>query len=182
MVTTTKIYTAKDLFLMDPDAPFELVRGELVEVPPSGWEASALAYAIGARIFYFVRPRDLGVVTGEGGGYKLESDPDTVVAPDVGFVRWEKLPGRVRPKGHMPLPPDLVVEVKSPSDTRGRIQAKLKTWTDAGVPLIWWVFPDQRIVRVHRLGKPVEDLDEGDVLDGEEILPGFQLPVADIFA
>jgi Uma2 family endonuclease len=184
MITTKRRYTAEDLWLMDPDAPYELVRGELVEVPPSPGVASEIAHWIGVFISLFVRPRSLGMVTGEGGGYKLDLDPerDTVVAPDIGFVRWEKLPGHTRPPGHVPVPPDLAVEVKSPSDTPGRIAAKLKVWTDAGVPLIWWVYPETKTVHVHRLGQPVEVLHMGDVLDGEDILPGFRLPIADIFS
>jgi Uma2 family endonuclease len=181
-IVTTKIYTAEDLFLLPPDAPYELVRGELVEVPPAGGKASAIAIWLGSMLLLFVRPRDLGIVTGEGGGYKLELDPDTVAAPDVGFVRWEKLPDRSVPDGHIPVPPDLAVEVKSPFDRPGRVAAKLKIWTDAGVPLIWWVYADRRTVHVHRLGQPVQELGEGDILDGEDILPGFRLPVADIFS
>jgi Uma2 family endonuclease len=184
MITTTRKYTIDDLWQMPPDAPFELWRGELVEMPPSGIESSVVAHWIGVRISNFVEPRDLGFVSGEGGGYILFSGEgrDTVVAPDIGFVRWERLAQRRRPKGHCPVPPDLAVEVTSPFDRPGRIAEKLRLYVEAGVPLVWWVDIQKQVVRVYRPGKPDAVLRAGDVLDGEDVLPGFRLPVTDIFA
>jgi Uma2 family endonuclease len=181
-MVTTRVYTAEDLWQLPSGAPYELRRGELAEVPPAGGEASAIAGWICSLLIAFVKPRDLGMVTTADGGYLLARDPDTVSAPDVGFVHWERLPARSRPKGHVPVPPDLAIEVKSPSDRRGEVDDKLRAYQDAGVPLVWWVDPDRRAVRVHRLGQPSVVVYEGDVLDGENVLPGFRLPVADIFA
>ena len=182
MATTTRRYTAEDLWLMPSDAPYELWRGELVEAPPSGLESSAVALRIGRKIGDFVEDRDLGVVSGEAGGYILFPDQETVVAPDVGFVRWERLPERKAPKKHCPVSPDLAVEVISPSDEPGKMADKLALYLEAGVPLVWWVDLSRRTVRVHRPGRPVQELRESDVIDGEDILPGFRLAVADIFA
>ena len=102
--------------------------------------------------------------------------------PDVAFVRWDRLPGRTRPKKYIPVPPDLALEVRSPSDEPGEIVKKLELYRRAGVPLVWWVNPATRTVDVYRNGQLVATLGEGDVLDGEDILPGFRLPVDEIFA
>lgn len=167
MVTTAKKYTIADLWKMDPDAPFELWRGELVEVPPSGIEASIVAFRIGARILWFVEPLGLGFVTGEAGGYILFSDEGnhTVVAPDVGFVRRERLPGGKRTKAHCPVPPDLAVEVTSPFDEPSDIKAKLALYMEAGVSLVWWVDLKRRLVRIYRPGQPERVARSGDILD-----------------
>jgi Uma2 family endonuclease len=184
MVTAIKKYTIEDLWQLPPDAPYELWRGELVEMPTSGQDSSAVAVWLVVRVAIFVEPRDLGVVTGADGGFILFSHDgeDTVVAPDVGFVRWEKVGTRTRTKGHCPVPPDLAIEVTSPFDRPGRISEKLALYVEARVPLIWWVDLQKKVVRVSRPGKPEETLRAGDVLDGEDVLPGFRLPVADIFA
>ena len=182
MTATTRLLTAEDLWDMESDEPWELWEGELREVPGAGGEASSLAHWIGVSISLFVRPRRLGMVTGADGTYILARDPDTVLVPDVAFVRWEHLPGGVRPQCYIPVPPDLVVEVRSPWDKPGDIAKKLALYGRAGVPLVWWVHPARRIVAVYRDGQLKAELGEGDELDGGDVLPGFRLPVAEIFA
>lgn len=182
MSATTKLYTADDLWQMPGDEPWELWEGELRKVPGAGGEASELASWIATLVLLFVRPRRLGMVTGAGGTYILLHDPQTVVVPDVGYVRLDRLPEGVRPKRYIPIPPDLAVEVRSPSDEPGEIARKVDLYRRAGVPLVWWVDPAHRAVTVHRHGQVVAELHEGDELDGEDVLPGFRLPVAEIFA
>ena len=133
------------------------------------------------RSAHFVRPRRLGWLTSSDGTYILRQDPLTIVVPDVGFVTWDRLPGRVPPKGYIPVPPDFAVEVRSPHDRAGAINEKLALYRAAGVLLIWWVDPDHRTVSVYRYGEFAAELGVGDVLDGEDILPGFTLPVSEIF-
>ena len=182
MSAATKLYTAEDLAKMPTDEPWELWEGELRKVPGAGFEASELAHWIGALISLFVRPRGLGLVTGADGTYILLRDPQTVVVPDCAFVRRERLPGRVQRKEYAPMPPDLAVEVVSPTDEPGDIARKQELYRRAGVPLVWWVYPDRRSVAVYRDGQLVAELGEGDELDGADVLPGFRLPVAEIFA
>jgi Uma2 family endonuclease len=182
MATTTKRYTAEDLQRMSTDEPWEIWEGELRKVPGAGGDASDLAHWIGVLISLFVRPRRLGMVTGADGTYIVARDPQTVIVPDAAFVRWERLPGRARPKGYVPVPPDLAIEVVSPTDGPGDVAKKMELYRSAGVPLVWWVYPDRRAVRVFLDGKQVGELGEGEVLDGGGILPGFRLPVAEIFA
>jgi Uma2 family endonuclease len=181
-MVTTRLYTAEELAEMPTDEPWELWEGELRKVPGAGLEASGLAQWIGVLITLFVRPRGLGLVTGSDGTFILRRDPDVVVVPDVAFTKWEQFPGGRPPSSYFPGRPELAVEVKSPSDRRRDIEEKLDHYRNAGVPLVWWVFPEDRSVEVYRRGELVAALHEGDVLDGEDVLPGFTLPVSEIFA
>jgi Uma2 family endonuclease len=181
MVTTTKLYTAEELAAMRTDEPWELWEGELRKVPGAGLEASGLAHWIGVYISLFVRPRNLGHVAGSDGTFILRRNPDVVVIPDVSFTRWENLPDGRPTKSFIRGRPDLAVEVKSPTDRRRDIEEKLGHYRDAGVPLVWWVYPDSRHVEGYRLGVLVATLREGDALDGEDVLSGFTLAVSDIF-
>lgn len=160
--------------------------GELRKVPGAGGVASGLAAWIVSLLTQFVRPQRLGMVTGADGTYIILQEPQTIVVPDVAFVRWDRLPGGIAPDGFVPVPPDLVVEVISLAqrapDEPGKIAQKRELYRRAGVRLVWWVDPKRRTVAVFRNGHPVAELDEGDDLDGENVLPGFRLPVAEIFA
>jgi Uma2 family endonuclease len=178
---TTKLFTAEELFWMPGDEPWELWEGALRKVPGSGALASSIAGGVGAEISLFVRPRGLGLVTAANGGYILARNPDTVLAPDVGFVRWDRLPGRVVPEEYCPVPPDLAVEVLTLWNVPGDIDDKTRHYRKAGVPLLWWVDPQLRTVTVYRHGVLAAELREGDVLDGDDVLPGFTLPVSQIF-
>ncbi|HEY7035026.1 MAG TPA: Uma2 family endonuclease [Thermomicrobiales bacterium] len=180
--TRTKVVSVEQLMAMPTDEPWEVWEGELREVPAAGFDASALAGWICYLLLTFVKPRNLGVVTTADGSYILSYDPLTIVVPDVAFVRSSRLPAGPRPKGYAPFAPDLAIEVRSPTDRRADIDDKLAHYRRAGVPLVWWVDPAQRRVEVYRRGLLVAELSEGNVLDGEDILPGFRLPVAEIFA
>ena len=182
MATTTKLLTAEDLMRMATDEPWELWDGELRKVPGAGGTASELAGDIFALIRPFVRSRRLGMLTTADGTYIILRDPQTILVPDVAFVRWDRLPGRTRPDGYIPVPPDLAIEVVSPSDEPGTIAKKRDLYRRAGVPLVWWVYPERRTVAVYRDGELAAELGEGDDLDGGDVLPGFRLPVAEIFA
>ena len=182
MATTVKLYTGEELAAMPGDEPWELWEVALRKVPGSGREASEIAGDIFALIRPFVRSEKLGMLTTADGAYYLTRNPDTVVVPDVAFVRWDRLPGLTRPKGYIPVPLDLAVEVVSPSDTQRDVTAKMELYRRAGVPLVWWVYPAPRTVIVFRAGHQVAELREGDELDGGEVLPGFRLTVAEIFA
>jgi Uma2 family endonuclease len=182
MATTTRLYSAVDLAKMPTDEPWELWEGELRKVPGAGFAASDLAHWIGVLISNFARPRRLGKVTGADGTYIILQNPQTVVVPDVAFVKWDRLPERERRDGYFPSPPDLAVEVISPTDEPGDIAKKRELYRRAGVPLVWWVDPARRTVAVYREGRLVAELGEDDELDGEPVLPAFRLAVAEIFA
>ena len=175
-------YTAEEFWTLPGEKTWELWDGVVQEISGAGGLASWVGGAAGVFLSLFARTANLGLVTAATGGYIFARDPDTVVSPDAGFIRWQRLPGGVVPKGFAPVPPDLAVEVISPTHPPGHPAAKLVHYRRAGVPLVWWVDPDRRTVAVYRHGELIADLGEGDVLNGGEVMPGFALPVAEIFA
>ncbi|HEV7221870.1 MAG TPA: Uma2 family endonuclease [Pirellulales bacterium] len=157
----------------------ELVDGVLVEKTVGYWE-SYLACELVRELGNFVKPRNLGIVTGEGGMMRLF--PGMVRIPDAAFARREKFPDRRVPREPIPsLVPDLAVEVLSESNTVEEMSRKLADYFDAGVRLVWYVDPRERIVRVFTAPEAFELLRGEDVLTGGEILPGFALSLRDLF-
>ena len=157
----------------------ELINGEVVEMSPSGRQASSIARRIGARLGDFVDENALGDVTTADGGYRL--DEDNMRVPDVAYVSNERLAAQDDPTKYVEGPPDLAVEVISPTDTASATQEKIDLYLRTGVRLVWVVYPSVRKVYVYRPGKDVRVLGEKDTLEGGEVLPGFSLPVLDIF-
>jgi Uma2 family endonuclease len=154
----------------------------LKEVSPSSSESSEIGAVLLIHIGQFVLRHGLGHLTNADGGYILQDDPHTVVSPDFGFVRSSRLPEGFPRRGFCPIPPDLAVEVISPTDRRADIAQKQALYARAEVPVVWWVDPEARTVTVHKPGQAPKVLDESMMLDGGEILPGFSLPVEQIFA
>ena len=182
-MTTRKLYTAEDLWALPGDEPWELWDGALHKVPGAGGLASSLAGWIGMLVSQFVRPRRFGLATGPNGGYVLARDPDTVLLPDVAYTRWDRLPPDRDKTWFETVSPDLVVEVIGWTPwPRPSFDAKMEPYRRAGVPLVWRVESEAWTVAVYRDGRLEANLTDGDELDGGEILPGFRLPVAEIFA
>ena len=181
VLTTTRHYTAEDLRAMPGDEPWELWDGELTAVPGSGGRSSRVAGRIVSRIDAYLEEHDLGIVTGADGTYILRRDRDTVLVPDAAFVRWDRLPGEEETVQYIPVAPDLAVEVQSPSDEPGKMAQKRSMYFGAGVSLVWWVDPETRTVTVYRPGADPVALAIGDALDGDDVLPGLRIPVADVF-
>ena len=129
----------------------------------------------------YARQHGLGRVFGDGFGYELVRFPHTVRVPDASFVRAERLPPGGLGPGLLKLAPDLAIEVLSPSETASELEEKLDDFLTSGTPLIWVVDPVRRTVRIVSSDAPVRILHEGDVLDGGSVVPGFTMPVADIF-
>jgi Uma2 family endonuclease len=179
----TQTHTTADELLTLPDdgCRYELVRGELRRMPPAGSEHGAVAINIGVLVSQFVKTHSLGVVFGAETGFKLASDPDTVRAPDLAFVRRERIPQEGIPQGFWPGAPDLAVEVVSPSDTYTAVEEKVREWLDAGTRLVLVVNPRTRTVTVYAAQMQVTRLTESDLLTGGEVLPGFSCRVAELF-
>jgi Uma2 family endonuclease len=158
----------------------ELVDGVLVE-KAMGFQESILACALIEFLRAFVRPRKLGLVTGEAGMLRLSSR--LVRIPDVAFVSWGRLPGRRLPSEPIPhLAPDLAVEVLSQSNTAREMDRKLREYFDAGVLAVWFVDPKSRTITVYTAADQFVVLNENQMLDGGIVLPGFSLPVQQLFA
>ncbi|MEP7292332.1 MAG: Uma2 family endonuclease [Chloroflexota bacterium] len=155
----------------------ELIDGEIVEKMPS-FTPSRIAMDI---VFFFklyLRDHDIGYVTGEAGGYTMSDG--NVFNPDVGYISKLRLPDV--PSRESPVPPDLAVEVKSPTDKKRAIRRKAERYLELGTRMVWLVFPDEQIVEVYVQGdEDVQTLTIDGILDGSDLLPGFTLPVRELF-
>jgi Uma2 family endonuclease len=159
---------------------FELVDGVLVE-KAMGYIESLLAIEIARLIKNFVLPGNLGLVSGSDGMMRLFSG--LVRIPDVAFASWDRFPDRKVPNVPIPdLVPDLAVEVLSESNTDAEMTLKVSEYFSAGVRLVWLVDPETRTVAVYSAPNVVVLLHEHDTLDGGTVLPGFSLPLGDLFA
>jgi Uma2 family endonuclease len=177
-----KLMTADQLFRLPRDGRrHELVRGELRTMPPSGFEHGDVTGEIGASLRTQVHRHGLGRVVVGDVGFQLVNDPDTVRAPDVAFVRAEKLAEVGRPRGYWPGAPDLAVEVVCPNDLYTEVDEKVAEWLEYGARMVLVVNPRRRTVAVQRPGQPVRILGEDDVLDGEDVVPGWSVRVLDLF-
>jgi len=160
---------------------FELIEGVMHRMPGSG----ARHTGVGARclrfVGFFADENDLGIVSGADGGFFIERDPDTILIPDVSFMRKDRIPADGVPIRFWPVPPDLAVEVVSPSDRPRKIAAKVVLYQRAGVPLVWVIYPDTRSAIAHPLGHPPIELGPEDMLDGGDVLPGFRMPLVDLY-
>jgi Uma2 family endonuclease len=183
MSTTPTLATADELFAMPADGfRYELVNGEIRRMPPAGSEHGAVIMNIGAPLHQFVKAHGLGVVFGAETGFKIASDPDTVRAPDLTFVRRERIPEAGIPRGFWPGAPDLAVEVISPSDTYTEVEEKVNDWLNAGARMVLVLNPRTRAVSMYTSQtKKVVRLTESDTLDGGEVLQGFTCRVAELF-
>ena len=178
-MTSTAPITAEELLRLNlPNKRTELVRGVLVVREPAGYRHGEVAALLLVAIGSFVRDRGLGRVLAAETGFKLESNPDTVRAPDVAFVHRDRQPAQKR--AYPPMAPDLSVEVLSPDDRAGEVLAKVGDWLNAGCRLVWVVDPVRRLARVYRADGTESHLAEGDSLDGEDVLPGFSCPLATV--
>ena len=178
---TPKPWTAEEVRDRMGQGHWELVRGELRERMPAGWEhgqcTENLSFALGVH----VRSHGLGRLLAAETGILIARNPDTIRAADVAFLAREKVPSRA-PEGWVTVAPDLVAEVVSPSERPGEIQEKVEDWLAAGVRLAWVVYPERREVHVHRRGREMRILEEEGILDGEEVVPGFSIPVRELFS
>jgi Uma2 family endonuclease len=175
--------TSEELLAMPDDGSrYELVRGELRRMPPAGSEHGYLAMRIASRLERHADANGLGRVYAAETGFKLASDPDTVRAPDAAFVSRTRIEEAGRIAGYWPGPPDLAVEVVSPGDTHAQVVEKALTWLEAGCRMVLVADPDRRTVTVYRSLDNIRILTEGGSVDGADVVPGWRLPVAELFA
>ena len=182
MVTTTRLVTAEELLDMPNDGfRYELIKGELKKMPPAGHVHGEYAMLIGGSLMMHVKANRLGKVYAAETGFKLESDPDHIRAPDAAFVRRERAEAARETPGFFPGAPDVAVEVISPSDRYTEVEEKVADWLDAGTLAVIVVDPRRRTVKVHRSHTDAAVLTEADVLGVSDAVPGWQMPVRDIF-
>lgn len=181
--TETKLMTADQLLRMPDDGfRYELVKGELKRMSPTGDEHGGVTMALAYALYQYVKLNNLGRVYAAETGFKLESDPDTVRAPDIAFVRLERIQTAGRIQGYRSGAPDLAVEVLSPGNAKRAMAEKVKEYFAAGARLVWIVNPKLKIVTAYRSLTDIMTLTEKDTLEGGEVVSGLQIPVAEIFA
>ena len=189
MVTTQATMTAEDLLGYDlPGKRVELVRGHLVVREPSSFHHGdivlRLAIALGNHLAREQQAmgweKTRGRLATADPGFALARRPDTVRAPDIAYVSRERHPEPM-PKGFPEFAPDLAVEVRSPTDRSGAVLTKVGDWLSAGAELVWVVDPSREEAVVYRADGGVLVLRSHVELDGEALLPGFRLSLAELF-
>lgn len=174
--------TADELLRMPDDGfRYELIAGELRKMNPAGGQHGRVAMTVGLSLAQHVRANDLGAVYAAETGFRIASRPDTVRAPDAAFVRKERTDEMGDVQGYLPGAPDLAVEVVSPGDSYSEVVEKAFDWIDAGTRLVMVVDPRRRNVTLYRSREEIRVLSGDEVLDGGDVVPGWRVPVRELF-
>lgn len=174
--------TAEQLLeLSPPHKRTELVRGRMIVREPAGYRHGDIAARVLIAIGIYLANNPIGRVFAAETGFTLERKPDTVRAPDVAFIKKERLLAPA-PLSFAEIAPDLVVEVLSPGDRAGEVLAKIADWLNAGCALVWVVDAERQLARIYRADGSATLLNADESLAGEDLLPGFALPLASLFA
>ncbi len=175
--------TADELQAMPDDGfRYELVKGELQRMAPTGFEHGIRTIELTTPLHSHVKAHKLGVVCAAETGFLLSQNPDTVRAPDIAFISRERVEKVEEVKNYWIGAPDLAVEVISPGETMREVEEKVAEWLEAGARMVWVVTPKLRTVTVYRSLTDIVVLTGKDTLDGGEVVPGFQIDIAEIFA
>jgi Uma2 family endonuclease len=180
MATSEKTMTADEYFALGDIGPSVLIQGELILMSPAGYDHGWIACNIAGALRNFVKAKKLGRVSTAEAGFFISRNPDTVRAPDVAFVRAERIP----PGGQKKFfdgAPDLAVEVLSPDDRTSEVNAKIYDWLRTGCARVWIVDPQNKSVTVYRNPNQATVFALEETLTDDDLLPGFALPVAEIF-
>jgi Uma2 family endonuclease len=177
-----QVWTDEEFMALPEDGGrYELVNGEVVDVGNSGMEHGYISSVLNFYLSSYIFAAKLGVLCDSSTAFTLKTGNKR--SPDVSFIAKQRLQGIKRlPKGFFQGAPDLVVEVISPSNTFEEIHNKLVEYFDNGCRLAWVIHPDEQSVLVYRQPQPDKLIKLGDRLEGEEVIPGFSLLVADLFA
>lgn len=171
--------TVKDLENLqarNPDYRMELVDGKIIVMSPSGYESDEVAFRVGAKLFNWVEPRQLGRVAGSSAGFSLANTR----APDVTFIRADRLPRS--PRSYATIPPDLMVEVKSPTDSVEALRDRIDEFLTQGTVVGILVNPDDRTVEIRRFNQDPIVLQDSEVLAVPDLLPGWEVPVSELWS
>lgn len=179
----TQPMTAEELLRLPNDGKrYQLVRGELRTMSPPDFRHGEIAGNIYAALRAYVRSKGLGRTSVGDPGFLLARNPDTVLAPDAAFLSADQAPPGDLPRGFWKGAPTLAVEVVSPNDTAYEVEEKVEDWLALGCAMVVVVSDKRRTVTVHRPGQSPRILRGNDIFDGEDVVPGFQLPLPEIFA
>ena len=179
-MVATRPLTVAEFAVEHREGLWELIDGEPVEMTPSSDRSSWIATEVAYYIRVYLQDNPIGRVFGADAGFILFADRDTVRAPDAAFVQFERLPELTG--SFVPIPPDLAVEVLSPTDRLADALSKVSMYLQAGVPLVWLIDPRKHTATIFRQEESPITIGEDGVLDGADVLPGFTLPLATLFA
>ena len=178
----TEPITAEQLLEMDAKGMRgELIRGVFCPTMSAGMKHGEIVVNLSGYLREIVRPNRLGRLMASDSGVKVETDPDTVREPDIAYFSKERLALDADVPGYAEVLPELVAEVVSFNDSFREVADKANMWINAGVQLVWVLWPETKMIEIYRPAQPVTTLRETDTLTGEEILPQFSVPVANIF-
>lgn len=181
-ITSEKTWTDQEFMALPDDGNrYEIVNGELIIMGNSGMEHGNIGLFLGGAIELHVRSHKLGSTCDSSTAFKMKTGNKR--SPDISFVAKERLQGLKRlPKGFFEGAPDLAVEIISPSNTFEEIHNKLVEYFDSGCRLAWVIHPDEQSALIYRQPQPDRLLKISDNLEGEEVIPGFTMPMVDLFA
>ncbi len=179
-MATTRLLTVRDVEESPPEGEWELIDGELVPVTPANFKSSSIAARIVRIVGNYVDAHDLGALTTADGGFVIFPDRETLLAPDVAFIRKERIPPEDEQNRFARLAPDLVVEVLSPSDRMANALSRIGLYLEAGVQMVWLVDPVKRTISLFAEGDAPVRLGDEDFLTGGTVLPGFSVRVAEL--
>ncbi|MBX3055478.1 MAG: Uma2 family endonuclease [Anaerolineae bacterium] len=175
-----KLITGEELYAMGDIGPSELVKGEIKYLMPTGHPHGYIENIIGALLYIYSKTHPIGrALSGEVGIY-TRRNPDTVRAADVAFISHKRL-AQAQTEGYLNVAPELVVEIMSPTNTWSEVQKKLAEYFAVGVLMVWVVDPQLEQIHVYRSPEQMKLLRKEDRLVGDDVLPGFQVELTEIF-
>ena len=179
-MVATRLMTARELAEMPDDGfRYELLRGELIRMPPPSGKHGLRQTRI-SQLFRNYTDVYGGWVFGES-GFHIEIDPDTVLEPDVAFIRPDRMTAEDLEQTYPSVAPDVAVEINSPSNRPGQRQKKLQAYHERGTRLVLFVNEANRTITAAYADGRTEILKEGDIFDGGDLMPGFRIPVTEFF-
>jgi Uma2 family endonuclease len=180
--TSTALMTAEELMELPRDGfRYELINGELEKMPPPGHPHGRITIRLSVPLSQFIWDQQLGEVFAADTGFKLTTDPDTVLAPDFAFVTNKRFEEGSKTEGYWPGPPDLAVEVLSPNDRPGKVNKKISRWFSFGTKQVWIVDQKHSTVTVYRSPSDTTTFSGSDYLEAPDLFPGFRISLDRIF-
>lgn len=184
---TARLITADELLRISSELSVhgkscELIEGRLKVMSPAQTTHGIVAGEVFGLLYSHVRPNRLGKLFAAETGFVVSRRPDSIRAPNVAFVRQARIEAIGPTEKFFPEAPTLAVEVVSPSDTADEVQEKAQMWIEAGCGAVWVVWPHSRSLTDYRSLNSIRLLGEEDTLEGGDVVPGFSMKVAEIFA
>jgi len=174
------LITGEELYQMPDLGRCELVDGRIVPLSPTGRPHGRAGARLAAHLLLFVESHDLGEVLTADAGVYTRRNPDTVRAPDFMFISHERLAG-CKEEGYLDVTPEIAVEILSLTDRKDQVAKKIEEYFSANVLRVWVLDSKKRRILVHRSLTDIQELGIGDALTDEALLPGFRLPLSELF-